>query len=675
MQSIVLFHPNNPSLKQIELTDKQTLHDLKISNKDGCLQYSLKSTSPITISGSLSNSNMLALNMPSPNDGNNKISTMVAISPANVGTSGVYFLENISSRRKSAVFKPFDEEQGMVNNPKGFTNAPLKSNFKPGQGIIREYAAYLLDWENFCKIPKTQLTHLEDESFHYQTGTYPKLGALQEFVQDSEEISSFGLNLFSDFEIQKIALLDIRLLNCDRNDQNVLVIKKSRKDKTDDLELVPIDHAYCLPPQLYIERWDWFWFNYPQINRPEVSVSPHCLFLIRLVHNLIVKSLNIGLTLLQIASMVARTDVTVPSPLEKIITEAETNAFSTMEARSGRLNSHTYYDSFDDLSKGKSPRQRSNSTSNNSFYSNFKSTTENFISDLSNRVMTSPLKFQRTESFALLSNDKINEHSFTDIAVSKTSPVRAKSSESYLINGTKIRKSSSGSFDETILTGTSTISSDKSTLLSTDNWEISLNLSVAQLSRKYFFTDRSSVETTESEFSEEWNLSTSPTSSNYDILTVDKSSSSSRVVRDSLNSIGDSSNLTDVSTDTYDSHPNAIKIPSRHNSFNNSIDGLYLAPHSSYSNSLSNQSLALRRMVSFAANGSAPMYDCSSLYEDKLTETLSKNFNDPIDVINGRRVPRKIIQRQTLHESLEFQTLRFHFAETLLTFLIKKLTV
>eukprot|EP00595_Chromulina_sp_UTEXLB2642_P000249 CAMPEP_0196761654 /NCGR_PEP_ID=MMETSP1095-20130614/963_1 /TAXON_ID=96789 ORGANISM="Chromulina nebulosa, Strain UTEXLB2642" /NCGR_SAMPLE_ID=MMETSP1095 /ASSEMBLY_ACC=CAM_ASM_000446 /LENGTH=586 /DNA_ID=CAMNT_0042111499 /DNA_START=547 /DNA_END=2306 /DNA_ORIENTATION=+ len=581
--------------------------------------------------------------MPSPNDSNN--STMVAISPANVGTSGVYFVENISSRRKSAVFKPFDEEQGMVNNPKGFTNAPLKSNFKPGQGIIREYAAYLLDWENFCKIPKTQLAHIEDESFHYQTDTYPKLGALQEFVQDSEEISSFGLNLFSDFEIQKIALLDIRLLNCDRNDQNVLVIKKSGKVKTDDLELVPIDHAYCLPPQLYIERWDWFWFNYPQISRPvckeiidymnrlnidklldhlshHVSVSPHCLFLIRLVHNLIVKSLNIGLTILQIASMVARIDVNVPSPLEKIITEAENNAFSTMEARSGRLNSHSYRDSFDDLSKGKSPRQRSNSTSNNSFYSNFKSTTENFISDLSNRVMTSPLKFQRTESFELLNNDKINEHSFIDIAVSKiTSPVRAKSSESYLLNGIKIRKSSSGSFDESILAGPTTVNSDKNALLSTDTWEITLNLSVSQLSRKNLFTDSKftgSVETTESDVSEEWNLSTSPTSSNYDTLSAYKIGSSSRVVRDSLNSIGDSSNLTDVSTDTYDSHPNAIKIPSRHSSFNNSIDGLYLAPHSSYSNSFPNQSLALRRMVSFTANGSAPMYDCSSLYEDKL---------------------------------------------------------
>jgi hypothetical protein len=86
---------------------------------------------------------------------------------------------------------------GMPNNPKGFTKSALKSNFKPGQGIIREYSAYLLDYRNFCKIPLTRLARIEDDIFKYSSGSYPKLGSLQEFVKNGEEISGFGEGIFA----------------------------------------------------------------------------------------------------------------------------------------------------------------------------------------------------------------------------------------------------------------------------------------------------------------------------------------------------------------------------------------------------------------------------------------------------------------------------------------------
>jgi len=126
------------------------------------------------------------------------------------------------------------------------------------------------------------------------------------------------------------------------------------------LELIPIDHSYCLPPQLRIECYDWFWFSYPQVKRPvcpeiieymesldfdkllrsltqEVMISKDSIFLLVLVHHLLVRCLRSGLTLLDVAQIVARSDEFTPSPLEKVIEEAENNAFAILEAHSGNV--------------------------------------------------------------------------------------------------------------------------------------------------------------------------------------------------------------------------------------------------------------------------------------------------------------------------------------------------
>lgn len=113
---------------------------------------------------------------------------------ANNGTSGVYFLEDVEKHVKKEVFKPQDEEQGMPNNPQGFKN--LREHFKPGQGVVREYFAYLMDVRHFCSVPRTRCTYLEDDSFHYKSVHYPKLGALQEFVQGGTELGDFSIDIF-----------------------------------------------------------------------------------------------------------------------------------------------------------------------------------------------------------------------------------------------------------------------------------------------------------------------------------------------------------------------------------------------------------------------------------------------------------------------------------------------
>jgi len=149
-------------------------------------------------------------------------------------SGGVYFMRN-SAGQKCAVFKPSDEEQGMPNNYKGYSSGfGLRAACTPGNGCLRECAAYLMDVNHFASVPPTSLVHLEHPSFSYPRSrisgktstTFPKLGSLQSFVQSDAQFEDIGHSLFSDFEVQKIALFDMRILNCDRNASNILVKRK-----------------------------------------------------------------------------------------------------------------------------------------------------------------------------------------------------------------------------------------------------------------------------------------------------------------------------------------------------------------------------------------------------------------------------------------------------------------
>lgn len=371
-------------------------------------------------------------------------------------TGGVYFMKNIE-KRKIAVFKPHDEEQGMPSNNKGYGGNgehSLRPNFKPGQGCIREVAAYIMDVDNFTGVPPTTLVHCEHPNFNYSShmsdgrsvSQFPKLGSLQTFVDAEGSFEDYGDNMFSDFEVQKLALFDIRTLNCDRNASNILLQRKRRMrsgsvdegavgdlnsnnaygaarrgsrsaslsswengydyssedifessrsdDEGDDglsgstsrsnsfaeterraqssrargqqpkdmYLLVPIDHGYCCPSALDIKEWDWAWFHLPHLKRPvnpkikdyllsidldkmckelelRVSMSEESLFLIRLTHSLLVSGVEAGLTLYDIAGLIARLDEDEPSPLERAIAVGEENALRAIEMRSGRLNS------------------------------------------------------------------------------------------------------------------------------------------------------------------------------------------------------------------------------------------------------------------------------------------------------------------------------------------------
>lgn len=290
------------------------------------------------------------------------------------GSGGVYFMKSPSSKfGPVAIFKPLDEEPGMPNNPKGRANETLRDHFSPGQGCFREVAAYIFDVDHFCNVPPTALVYCENPVFHVnhkKARRTPKVGSLQAYIDSYSDFEGMSPNLFSDFEIQKIALLDLRILNCDRNSANILVRQKQKcgrdhrsnsnlTDSSDDdypviagspcaeymsledvynenpsassvnWELIPIDHGYSMPSKLKVSDMDWVWFNLPAIRRPvcpeireyvrtldidriiaEVleytQLSEDCIYLLRCAHHFVISGIENGLNLYDIASLMAR---------------------------------------------------------------------------------------------------------------------------------------------------------------------------------------------------------------------------------------------------------------------------------------------------------------------------------------------------------------------------------
>jgi hypothetical protein len=69
--------------------------------------------------------------------------------------------------------------------------------------------------------------------------------------------------LFSVDEVHKIAILDMRILNLDRNTGNILVQevfdkKRNKKKKV----LIPIDHGLSLPDNLEVCSFDLAWLSW-----------------------------------------------------------------------------------------------------------------------------------------------------------------------------------------------------------------------------------------------------------------------------------------------------------------------------------------------------------------------------------------------------------------------------
>jgi hypothetical protein len=275
---------------------------------------------------------------------------------AKAGTGGSYFLQDVEGN-SVAVFKPEDEEPLAINNPKGRTPGSssdgsassgegLRRGTRPGEGAVREVAAYLLDHDHFAGVPPTALVSC---FVNQPTGGAVKVGSLQQFVDSEGDCEERGTSHFPINEVQKIAVLDMRLANTDRNGGNIL----ARRTESGEWNLIPIDHGYCLPASF--EDISFEWMYWPQAEQPfdeatlayiEALDAEHdlsilaahgltfrseCLRVFRVCTMLLKKGAAAGLTPYQIASIMCRQGLG-KSALEKLHANALVLAAATSGA-------------------------------------------------------------------------------------------------------------------------------------------------------------------------------------------------------------------------------------------------------------------------------------------------------------------------------------------------------
>jgi len=77
---------------------------------------------------------------------------------------------------------------------------------------------------------------------------------------DNAEDRDISSSRFSVADVHKIGILDVRLYNMDRNEENILIQNPANP------KLIPIDHSYVLPPEL---SFLWFeWLHWKQAKLP-----------------------------------------------------------------------------------------------------------------------------------------------------------------------------------------------------------------------------------------------------------------------------------------------------------------------------------------------------------------------------------------------------------------------
>lgn len=297
------------------------------------------------------------------------------------GSGGTYFLHD-AKKAKIAVFKPADEEPYAENNPRGYIkqagqSMALREGVVPGEACMREVAAFLLDHDGFSGVPMTTLTEARHPAFNNNgsrlkvaqggasIGSHSispnsgcastnrkKVGSFQEFVRGECTMDDISPSKISTEEVHKIAILDIRIMNADRNSANLLV--RRRRDNT--LELVPIDHGFCLRTEADVSWMDWCWLDWPQLKKPvseehakyimnldieadarmlseQLNITTDAVDYFRSSSRILKAGVQAGLNLYDIAIMCCRNDDLgeIPSKLEILYSMAEDLALSALE--------------------------------------------------------------------------------------------------------------------------------------------------------------------------------------------------------------------------------------------------------------------------------------------------------------------------------------------------------
>lgn len=214
------------------------------------------------------------------------------------GSSGTYYLRD-EKGRFAGIFKPEDEEVTTFERSKTRTDLfnSVRGGIRSGEGASREVAAYILDHNGFSGVPPTALVQLYSKEFlvevmpnsprqHHRVScftsrsksvdatsydrdlNYWKTGSLQAYTSHNSSAEDVGVNIFPTDEVQKIGILDIRLLNTDRHSGNILINFVGGGEKRV-VKMVPIDHGLCLPEFASIDNdLRFIWMEWPQSKEP-----------------------------------------------------------------------------------------------------------------------------------------------------------------------------------------------------------------------------------------------------------------------------------------------------------------------------------------------------------------------------------------------------------------------
>lgn len=496
----------------------------------------------------------------------------------------------------------------------------------------------------------------------------------------------------SDFEVQKIALLDMRVLNCDRNDGNILVVRKNGFDNLNrsgqlrpirdangkdlSLELIPIDHGYCLPAQLQIDSWDWVWFNSKQAKNPvcseileyfrsisikdilqqissKISISRDCEFLLRLSHAVIAEGLALGLSLHDIASSITRVNFDAPSELEDVISQSEDIALATLDVRSGRLSAHSMYSlplaEFDSGTDIK-PRARGESIS---FVPDFwkmdesgldmepfarQSESNSLAVESFERNSSSTVNDSNTDGHDVQSGDLSSDYELVDFGEddefvkennTMSSSMRDKLFKAFFGGGCGTT-SILGSFEKNLLKSSSPAFEQLSHQFEVDHDSFHNNLACGD-SWDTRFNDRCSVNNKQL---------------GRDMLDEDDG----RFLTSSGNFM--ESSCSDIPI-------GSVPIPILTSNERDSIS----------SSQSSNQSI--RRMASFQGLESPAMYDKSSLLDERYSRRI-EGSNCIEGLMKTRKMPKRIRNENSQRDSPEFYSLRLHYALQLMPRILRK---
>lgn len=258
--------------------------------------------------------------------------------PIEDGEGGTYKLFGADGN-VLAIFKPTDEEPHSDANPKKHDSSPKRDGIAPGECARREVAAYKLD-RGFAGVPCTAMVQLR----HPRWGTALKTGSVQLWKNDAESGADVGSSEFSVNDVQRIGALDVRMLNTDRHEGNLLVTRDDNGRAT----LTPIDHGFALPSSLGEAYFAWqHWSQAKKPFAPDVLAAIAAIdsaadaevmrelgFSDLEVRNMRVSTLFLqraaaaGWTLHEIANFVARPALDKVSRLELLVADAKVHATS-----------------------------------------------------------------------------------------------------------------------------------------------------------------------------------------------------------------------------------------------------------------------------------------------------------------------------------------------------------